>query len=93
MTVLTLNIHHKGDRGREVPVFMRAIFFGFLSKVFCMPLQKPAHLSGCEGYTVQYRLMFCIFNGIKRGPKVIGQPCVDPELGQRVRTTPKNHKV
>lgn len=52
MTVLTLNIHHKGDRGREVPMFMKTIFFGFLSKLFCMPLQKPAHLSGCDGYTV-----------------------------------------
>jgi len=43
MTVLTLNIHHKGHRGHEVPALLKAICFGILSKVFCMHVEKPAH--------------------------------------------------
>ncbi|KAL5007457.1 hypothetical protein ScPMuIL_016263 [Solemya velum] len=36
MTVLTLNIHHKGHRGREVPRVVKTICLGLLAKLFCM---------------------------------------------------------
>ncbi|XP_069114291.1 neuronal acetylcholine receptor subunit alpha-10-like [Argopecten irradians] len=39
MTVLTLNIHHKGHRGREVPKTMKKIFFGVFAKLMCMRLE------------------------------------------------------
>ncbi|XP_014786892.1 neuronal acetylcholine receptor subunit alpha-10 isoform X3 [Octopus bimaculoides] len=52
MTVFTLNIHHKGARGHEVPIIIKKICFGILAKIFCMRLEKPnnkssnvAHLS------------------------------------------------
>ena len=34
MAVVTLNIHHRGVRGNEVPVFVRTFVLGFLSR-FC----------------------------------------------------------
>lgn len=33
MTVLTLNIHHKGSRGHEMPAIVKKIFFGIVAKV------------------------------------------------------------
>ncbi|OWF38748.1 Neuronal acetylcholine receptor subunit alpha-10 [Mizuhopecten yessoensis] len=39
MTVLTLNIHHKGYRGREVPETVKKIFFGVFAKLFCMRIE------------------------------------------------------
>ncbi|KAK7486197.1 hypothetical protein BaRGS_00022520 [Batillaria attramentaria] len=33
MTVFTLNIHHKGARGHEVPGIIKKIFFGIVAKV------------------------------------------------------------
>jgi len=38
MTVLTLNIHHKGSRGLEIPVSMKNIFFGVVAKVLFIKL-------------------------------------------------------
>ncbi|XP_064613958.1 neuronal acetylcholine receptor subunit alpha-10-like [Liolophura sinensis] len=40
-TVLTLNIHHKGVRGREVPEYVKKICFGFLAKILCLRLDLP----------------------------------------------------
>lgn len=45
MTVFTLNIHHKGARGHEVPVVIKKICFGILAKIFCMRLEKPTNKS------------------------------------------------
>ncbi|NP_001267746.1 ligand-gated ion channel 4-like precursor [Aplysia californica] len=36
MTVFTLNIHHKGSRGKAVPMVIKKICFDFLAKMFCM---------------------------------------------------------
>ncbi|XP_046325861.1 ligand-gated ion channel 4-like isoform X2 [Haliotis rufescens] len=33
MTVLTLNIHHKGARGQEIPRVVKIIFFNYLAKI------------------------------------------------------------
>ncbi|WAQ93767.1 ACH10-like protein [Mya arenaria] len=38
MTVVTLNIHHKGNSGHEVPSAIKIICFGVFSQLFCMPL-------------------------------------------------------
>ncbi|XP_071102064.1 neuronal acetylcholine receptor subunit alpha-10-like isoform X1 [Haliotis cracherodii] len=40
MTVFTLNIHHKGTRGREVPSVIRKIAFSCLAKMFCIKVQR-----------------------------------------------------
>ncbi|XP_046581855.1 neuronal acetylcholine receptor subunit alpha-7-like [Haliotis rubra] len=40
MTVFTLNIHHKGTRGREVPSVIRKIAFSCLAKMFCIKVQN-----------------------------------------------------
>ncbi|GFO47878.1 neuronal acetylcholine receptor subunit alpha-9-ii [Plakobranchus ocellatus] len=36
MTVFTLNIHHKGARGKAVPMIIKKICFDGLAKLFCM---------------------------------------------------------
>ena len=38
MTVFTLNIHHKGGRGREIPPPIKRIFFGFFAKILFVHL-------------------------------------------------------
>ena len=38
MTVFTLNIHHKGGRGREIPPLVKKVFFGFFAKVLFIHL-------------------------------------------------------
>ena len=35
-TVLTLNIHHKGIHGGEVPALVRTVCLKFFARVFCM---------------------------------------------------------
>ena len=44
MTVLTLNIHHKGLRGTEVPALVKKICFGYLAKVLCLSLETTTPL-------------------------------------------------
>lgn len=39
MTVFTLNIHHKGHRGNEVPFFVKKIFFGFVARILFIHLE------------------------------------------------------
>lgn len=41
MTVLTLNIHHKGIRGREVPNIIKKIFFSVFARLLCIQLETP----------------------------------------------------
>ena len=50
MTVLTLNIHHKGMRGKEVPIIVKKICFGLLSKILCLSLELPEYVN--NKYTV-----------------------------------------
>jgi hypothetical protein len=40
MTVFTLNLHHKGQRGNSVSPLAKKIVLGFLARVLCMPT-KP----------------------------------------------------
>ncbi|XP_050388377.1 neuronal acetylcholine receptor subunit alpha-10 [Patella vulgata] len=42
MTVFTLNIHHKGARGLEVPKLIKTICFGFFAKLFCMKIDSDS---------------------------------------------------
>lgn len=48
MTVLTLNIHHKGSRGYPVPMIVKKVCFELLAKMFCMTVDtwndEPANL-------------------------------------------------
>ncbi|XP_064647842.1 neuronal acetylcholine receptor subunit alpha-10-like isoform X2 [Lineus longissimus] len=46
MTVFTLNIHHKGFRGKEVPDYIKKICFGFLAKILCLRLDLPETAPG-----------------------------------------------
>lgn len=41
MTVFTLNIHHKGSRGYEVPNIFRKLFFGIVAKILFIKLDLP----------------------------------------------------
>ncbi|ELT92735.1 hypothetical protein CAPTEDRAFT_165266 [Capitella teleta] len=41
MTVLTLNIHHKGARGMDVPPLIKKIFIGVFAKLLCLRLEVP----------------------------------------------------
>jgi len=36
MTVLTLNIHHGGNSGREVPGIVRTVCLHYLARLFCI---------------------------------------------------------
>lgn len=36
MTVVTLNIHHKGTSGREVPTIVKKVCFRFLARLLCI---------------------------------------------------------
>lgn len=38
MTVFTLNIHHKGQRGHPVSPIIRKIFFGVFARVMCVKM-------------------------------------------------------
>ncbi|XP_060556811.1 ligand-gated ion channel 4-like [Ruditapes philippinarum] len=42
MTVLTLNIHHKGARGIEVPHSVKRMFFGIIAKILFIKLDLPS---------------------------------------------------
>jgi len=36
MTVMTLNIHHRGTLGRPLPPLVRAVCFGWLRRLLCL---------------------------------------------------------
>ncbi|KAK2167531.1 hypothetical protein NP493_1271g01026 [Ridgeia piscesae] len=40
MTVMTLNVHNKGQRGAEVPNIVRKICFGVLAKILCIKMHS-----------------------------------------------------
>ncbi|XP_064647847.1 ligand-gated ion channel 4-like isoform X7 [Lineus longissimus] len=55
MTVFTLNIHHKGFRGKEVPDYIKKICFGFLAKILCLRLDLPETAPGdMQGGTTDF---------------------------------------
>ena len=41
LSVLTLNIFHRGTRGIEVPRMVRSIVLGFLSRIVFIHFEKP----------------------------------------------------
>jgi uncharacterized membrane protein len=41
MTVMTLNIHHKGTRGYEIPVIIKKLFFQVIAKLLFMKIDLP----------------------------------------------------
>ncbi|XP_050419433.1 neuronal acetylcholine receptor subunit alpha-10 isoform X2 [Patella vulgata] len=41
MTVFTLNIHHKGARGAEVPRIIKVIFFKYVARIMFIRLELP----------------------------------------------------
>jgi hypothetical protein len=43
LSVVTLNIHHRGMRGREVPMVVKKVVFGFLAKMMWIHLDPPDH--------------------------------------------------
>ena len=45
LSVVTLNIHHRGMRGRGVPPLVKRIVFGILAKMLCIHLDVP---DGCS---------------------------------------------
>jgi len=54
MTVCTLNIHHKGTRGKLVPPWVEFICFKILAKIFCIPIEYPdANLLKEQPYVYQ----------------------------------------
>ncbi|XP_069175739.1 neuronal acetylcholine receptor subunit alpha-10 [Procambarus clarkii] len=58
LSVVTLNIHHRGMRGREVPPFVKKVVFSYMAKMMCIRLDIPDPMGGQghkfangEGYT------------------------------------------
>jgi len=41
LSVVTLNIHHRGMRGRELPRYLRIFIFKYLARVLCLRLNLP----------------------------------------------------
>lgn len=41
LSVVTLNIHHRGMRGRELPPYLRRFIFGYLAKFLLLKLDMP----------------------------------------------------
>ncbi|ESP00162.1 hypothetical protein LOTGIDRAFT_141278, partial [Lottia gigantea] len=41
LTVYTLNVHHKGARGAEIPRYLKTIFFKYVAKLLFIKLELP----------------------------------------------------
>ncbi|XP_037789102.1 LOW QUALITY PROTEIN: neuronal acetylcholine receptor subunit alpha-10-like [Penaeus monodon] len=46
LSVVTLNIHHRGMRGREVPAFVKKVVFSYMAKMMCIRLDIPDPMGG-----------------------------------------------
>ncbi|XP_042210176.1 neuronal acetylcholine receptor subunit alpha-10-like isoform X1 [Homarus americanus] len=46
LSVVTLNIHHRGMRGREVPSFVKKVVFSYMAKMMCIRLDIPDPMGG-----------------------------------------------
>ena len=85
MTVFTLNIHHKGARGYEVPNIFRKLFFGVVAKMLFLKLDLPS-----EPGMVSMKLSMCInsrkvlrYQRSNQKPQIEGQTIQWPkEKGQ-----------
>jgi len=56
MTVLTLNIHHGGNSGREVPGFVRTVCLDYLSKLFCINVDVRDRMNASSVSLLTYLL-------------------------------------
>lgn len=43
LTVFTLNIHHKGERGNPVPFYVKIVAFKYLARFLWLKLDPPDH--------------------------------------------------
>ncbi|XP_050735960.1 neuronal acetylcholine receptor subunit alpha-10-like isoform X2 [Eriocheir sinensis] len=46
LSVVTLNIHHRGMRGREVPALVKRVVFCYLARIMCIRLDIPDPMGG-----------------------------------------------
>ncbi|KAK3876955.1 hypothetical protein Pcinc_018292, partial [Petrolisthes cinctipes] len=46
LSVVTLNIHHRGMRGREVPGLVKRLVFSYLARLMCIRLDAPDPMGG-----------------------------------------------
>lgn len=46
LSVVTLNIHHRGMRGREVPRLVKRVVFSYLARLMCIRLDAPDPMGG-----------------------------------------------
>ncbi|KAK8400692.1 hypothetical protein O3P69_002469 [Scylla paramamosain] len=46
LSVVTLNIHHRGMRGREVPALVKRVVFCYLARLMCIRLDVPDPMGG-----------------------------------------------
>ncbi|GIY73838.1 hypothetical protein CDAR_316061, partial [Caerostris darwini] len=56
MSVVTLNIHHRGLHGNEVPSIVKKFVFGVLAKILCIRVEFPDTLEATnpeyKSYTI-----------------------------------------
>ena len=73
MTVFTLNIHHKGVRGSDVPRFIKVVCFGILAKILCLQLEHPEPEASTVSnlYGSIYIIQIC--SGISHGRVLNGE--------------------
>jgi len=48
MTVLTLNIHHGGNSGREVPAVVRTVCLDYLARFFCIKVDLHGYMRNSQ---------------------------------------------
>jgi len=60
MTVLTLNIHHGGNNGREVPAIIRTICLDYLARLFCIKVDLHDKLNTSQVGTCYLIYFFLI---------------------------------
>jgi len=59
MTVCTLNIHHKGTRGKVVPTWIKYVCFNIIAKVLCLKIELPTQSPGTTIKRVR-RIVSCL---------------------------------
>lgn len=85
LSVVTLNIHHRGMRGRELPPYMRRFIFGYLAKFLLLKLDMPKRA---------YLFTSAAPGGRTRLDKQCGgsgaQDCKPSRLGRRIPVVSKS---
>lgn len=63
MTVFTLNIHHKGQRGHPVSPIIRKIFFGVFARVMCVKMDGDYNRNSSKvmvNFSNSYFVFLCV---------------------------------